>query len=38
MNQSVVNEINNINVVIHGNIGEKAYLGKGLLSQNIVAN
>ena len=37
MNQSVINEINNINEVIDGNIGEKDYLGRGLLSQNILA-
>lgn len=37
MNQSVVNEINNINVVIDDNISEKDYLNRGLLSQNILA-
>lgn len=37
MNQSVVNEINNINQVINDNINEKDYLGRGLLSQNILA-
>ena len=37
MNQSVINEINNINEVIDGNIGVKDYLNRGLLSQNILA-
>lgn len=37
MNQSVVNEINNINMVIDDNISEKDYLNRGLLSQNILA-
>ena len=37
MNQSVINEINNINEVIDGNIGEKDHLNRGLLSQNILA-
>ena len=37
MNQSVVNEINNINIVIDDNISEKDYLNRGLLSQNILA-
>ena len=37
MNQSVIDEINNINEVIDGNIGEKDYLNRGLLSQNILA-
>ena len=37
MNLSVVNEIKNINKVINDNIGNKDYLGRGLLSQNILA-
>lgn len=37
MNQSVINEIKNIDVVINGNISEKDYLGRGLLSQNILS-
>lgn len=37
MNQSVVNEINNIDEIINDNIGEKDYLNRGLLSQNILA-
>lgn len=37
MNQSVVDEINNINKVINENIGHKDYLNRGLLSQNILA-
>ena len=37
MNQSVINEIKNINEVIDDNISEKDYLGRGLLSQNILS-
>ncbi len=37
MNQSVVSEIHNIDTVINDNIGEKDYLGRGLLSQNILS-
>lgn len=37
MNKSVVNEINNINMVIDDNIDEKDYLNRGLLSQNILS-
>lgn len=37
MNQSVVSEIRNIDTVINDNIGEKDYLGRGLLSQNILS-
>ena len=36
MNQAVINEIKNIDSVINGNISEKDYLGRGLLSQNIL--
>ena len=37
MNNSVIVEINNINIVINDNMNEKDYLGRGLLSQNILA-
>ena len=37
MNQCVINEIKNINDVIDDNISEKDYLGRGLLSQNILS-
>lgn len=37
MNQTIINEINNIDKVINDNIGNKDYLGRGLLSQNILA-
>lgn len=37
MNESVIKEINNINMVIDDNISEKDYLNRGLLSQNILA-
>lgn len=37
MNKSVVDEIKNIDLIINDNILEKAYLGRGLLSQNILA-
>ena len=37
MNENVVNEINNIDKVIKDNLVNKDYLGRGLLSQNILA-
>lgn len=37
MNQSVIAEINNANTTIDDNISNKDYLGRGLLSQNILA-
>lgn len=37
MNQSVVTEIKNANVTIDDNISNKDYLGRGLLSQNILS-
>ena len=37
MNKSVVDEIKNIDLIINDNILEKDYLGRGLLSQNILA-
>lgn len=37
MNQSVVSEIKNTNNTIDDNISNKDYLGRGLLSQNILA-
>lgn len=37
MNKSVVNEIKNIDLIINDNVSEKEHLGRGLLSQNILA-
>lgn len=37
MNQSIVKEMENINISIDDNISNKDYLGRGLLSQNILS-